>query len=152
MFKPLKKSLHYVLVFPSLLAVSLTTDHARMGEVPLDHSCSYQGIHYQLSSEGDTGEVKLGFPNVSHSQLLPSQTEIWRLALSTLCFSRKCISLNRCPLMRSALIWQGSFKTVAPFLHSPDMQIINFYEASLYMSCHIRYAHSYGRISNLHLA
>lgn len=38
MFKPLKKSLHYVLVFPSLLAVSLTTCHPRMGEVPLDPS------------------------------------------------------------------------------------------------------------------
>lgn len=38
MFKPLKKSLHYVLVFPSLLAVSLTTRHPRMGEVPLDPS------------------------------------------------------------------------------------------------------------------
>lgn len=38
MFKPLKKSLHYVLVFPSLLAIFLTAHHPRMGKVPLDPS------------------------------------------------------------------------------------------------------------------
>lgn len=77
MFKPLQKSLHYVLVFPSLLAIFLTTHPPRMGKVSLDPLYCSQDIDSQLQSEGDTGEVKQGFPNVCHSQLPSSQTEIW---------------------------------------------------------------------------
>lgn len=106
MFKPLKKSLHYVLVFLSLLAILLTTHHLRMGKVPWILLHCYQDIHHQLPSEGDTGGVKRGFPNVSHSQLPLSQTEICRFASSILCFPRKCTPLNCCTMMRSAVIWQ----------------------------------------------
>lgn len=151
MFKPLKKSLHYVLVFPSLLAVSLTTDHARMGEVPVDHSCIVTKAFTTSCRQRGTlvrwNWASPMFLTVS-CYLHKQKFDDWH---HLPCVFPENVSHSTTALW-SVLIWQGSFKTVAPFLHSPDRQIINFYEASLYMSCHIRYAHSYGRISNLHLA
>lgn len=56
----------------------------------------------------------------------------------------------RPPLMKSALIWQGSFKGVAPPIRlTPIRHAINPCKASFHMSCLIIYAHSYRINSNL---
>lgn len=153
MFKPLKKSLHYVLVFPSLLAVSLTTHHPRMGEVPLDPSrIITKAFTAHCRQRGTLVRWNWASPMFLTASCYPHKQKFDNWHHLPCVFPEKCIPLNCCPLMRSALIWQGSLKTVAPLLHSPDRQIINSHEASFYMSRHIRYAHRYGRISNLHLS
>lgn len=65
MFKSLKKSLHYVLVFPSLLAIFLTTHHPRMGRVPLDPSVLLPRHSLPAALRGGHWWGEIGLPQCS---------------------------------------------------------------------------------------
>lgn len=76
MFKPLKKSLHYVLVFPSLLAIFLTTHHPRMGKV-MDPSVLLPRHSLPAALRGGHQWGETGIPQCfSQSAATPTNTNL----------------------------------------------------------------------------
>lgn len=98
---------------------------------PRFFSYFYQGTHYQLLSENNTGGVKLwASPMCLTINCYPHKQKY--LAIGTIwpVFFQKMYPTQLLPpLMRSALIWQGSFKRVVLLLHTPIRQAIGSYKA-----------------------
>lgn len=99
MFKPYKKSLYYVLVFPSLFIVFLAANHPRMGKVPLDPSTSTKASTTSCCQKRTLVRQNSGLPQrVSQSAATLTIRNIQQLAPSVLYSSRKRIPLNYCHL------------------------------------------------------
>lgn len=140
MFKPLKKSLHYVLVFLSLLAILLTTHHPRMGKVPLDPSVLLPRHSPPAALRGRHWWGETGLP-----QCFSQSTATLTNRNLSICIIYPVFFPENVSHSTAALWWgqQWFGKRVTPLLHSPNQ--IDLHKASLCMSCHIRYAHNYGK-------
>lgn len=109
MFKPCKNSFYYLLVFSSLLAVFLATNHPRMGKGPLYPSpTSTKASTTSCCQRRPLVRRNSGLPRcLSQSAAALSNRSIWQLESPDLHFSRKCFPLNYCH-PQQGLHWYGS--------------------------------------------
>lgn len=78
MFKHLKKSLHYVLMFPSLLVIFLTTCHPRMRKVPLDPSVLLPRHSLPAAMRGEHCWGETGLLHCFPQSTATLKIEIWQ--------------------------------------------------------------------------